>query len=382
MKKILLLMTYVAFLVSCAFPNEVKVTVKNSTSMRRVNEMVEISDTKIATKLNLQKGERFVILNESNQQIPYQVAVNLCNLNDSLLIFQVSATPNSSSIYTIKKGIPEHFSSKTFGKFVPERKDDFAWENDRIAFRMYGPALKSENPSNGVDVWLKKTDSLIVGKFYHDDLNLGIPYHIDHGQGLDCYKVDHTLGAGGVAPYTDDTLWIGNQYDHWKIIENGPLRTTFELEYDSIKVENDWIKENLIISIDAGSQLNKGIVSYSGTLPDSMQLGVGLFLHDEAGTSYSNVKEGVIGYGETATSDAGIPEGRDFVGVVIPNGAMQSAKTTDGHLLAICKYNGTEFTYYFGAGWNQWGFENDKVWFNYLLKYSQKLEKPLKVSIK
>ena len=35
---------------------------------------------------------------------------------------------------------------KVYGRHVPERKDDFAWENEYAAFRMYGPALKPENP--------------------------------------------------------------------------------------------------------------------------------------------------------------------------------------------------------------------------------------------
>ena len=52
---------------------------------------------------------------------------------------------------------------KVFGRFVPERKDDFAWENEYAAFRMYGPALKPENPSNGVDLWLKTSPELVVG---------------------------------------------------------------------------------------------------------------------------------------------------------------------------------------------------------------------------
>lgn len=36
-------------------------------------------------------------------------------------------------------------TSSAFCRQVPERMDDFAWENDRGAFRMYGPALW-ENP--------------------------------------------------------------------------------------------------------------------------------------------------------------------------------------------------------------------------------------------
>jgi hypothetical protein len=39
------------------------------------------------------------------------------------------------------------------------------------------------------------------------------------------------------------------------------------------------------------------------------------------------------------------------------------------------------FTYYFGAGWNQWGFANDQVWFDYLRDFSLKLQQPLKVVV-
>ena len=51
---------------------------------------------------------------------------------------------------------------KVYGRFVPERKDDFAWENEYAAFRMYGPALRPENPSNGVDLWLKARAELVI----------------------------------------------------------------------------------------------------------------------------------------------------------------------------------------------------------------------------
>ncbi|MBQ5379604.1 MAG: DUF4861 family protein, partial [Paludibacteraceae bacterium] len=63
--------------------------------------------------------------------------------------------------------------AKVYGRYVPERKDDFAWENEYAAFRMYGPALKSENPSNGVDLWLKASPELVVDSFYYREHVLG-----------------------------------------------------------------------------------------------------------------------------------------------------------------------------------------------------------------
>ena len=110
------------------------------------------------------------------------------------------------------KGTPKPIVPKTFARFVPERKDDFAWENDMAAYRVYGPALADENPSNGIDLWLKKTEELVVDSFYKADLQYGKSYHDDHGQGVDCYKVDHTLGAGGVAPYVNGELLIRQSF--------------------------------------------------------------------------------------------------------------------------------------------------------------------------
>jgi hypothetical protein len=46
---------------------------------------------------------------------------------------------------------------KAYGRFVRERRDDFAWENDRVAHRMYGAALETwaQEPltSSAVDAW-------------------------------------------------------------------------------------------------------------------------------------------------------------------------------------------------------------------------------------
>ena len=125
-------------------------------------------------------------------------------------------------------------AAKVYGRYVPERKDDFAWENEYAAFRMYGPALRPENPSNGVDLWLKASPELVVDSFYYREHVLGLPYHINYGKGLDCYKVGHTCGAGGLVVIADDQTWIGGAYDRWEIIEQTPDKFVFRLEYDRL----------------------------------------------------------------------------------------------------------------------------------------------------
>ena len=116
----------------------------------------------------------------------------------------------------------EAVQPKVFGRYVPERKDDFAWENEYAAFRMYGPALRPENPSNGVDLWLKASPELIVDSFYYREHVLGLPYHINYGKGLDCYKVGHTCGCGGSVVLADNKTYVGGPYDRWEIVEQSP----------------------------------------------------------------------------------------------------------------------------------------------------------------
>ena len=131
---------------------------------------------------------------------------------------------------------PKEQQPKVYGRYVPERKDDFAWENEYAAFRMYGPALLPENPSNGIDLWLKNSPALVIDTMYGRELKDHRPYHINYDGNLDCYKVAHTCGAGGLVVLTADgegtngegyRTWIGGPYDRWEILEQKPDRFVF-----------------------------------------------------------------------------------------------------------------------------------------------------------
>jgi hypothetical protein len=64
--------------------------------------------------------------------------------------------------------LPKVFMSPTpraFARFVPERKDDFAWENDLVAFRTSGPALRPGPENSGIDCWFERVPDPIVDKW-------------------------------------------------------------------------------------------------------------------------------------------------------------------------------------------------------------------------
>lgn len=94
---------------------------------------------------------------------------------------------------------------------------DFAWENDKVAFRTYGPAcqklFEDGKPggliSSGIDCWLKRVDYPIIDKWYKKN-EAGGSYHVDDGEGLDNYHVGTTRGCGGTAIIEDGKLVVDN----------------------------------------------------------------------------------------------------------------------------------------------------------------------------
>ena len=81
------------------------------------------------------------IIYKTKKQIPFQLEHRGLSAVQNLLV-QVNVKAKSSITLLIQKGKPETFVTKTYARFVPERKDDFAWENDKIAFRTYGKAIE------------------------------------------------------------------------------------------------------------------------------------------------------------------------------------------------------------------------------------------------
>jgi len=389
MKRIGIFVTALLIVVSGVFAQKL-VVISNNSNLNRKGEIV---DVKASCKKSYIITTSVVLKNERNEEVPYQLIYN-DKKEIQGLIFQADVKAKSIAKYTITEGKPALVASKTFARFVPERKDDFAWENDLAAYRMYGPALANENPSNGVDFWAKNTDMLIVDEFYAG-LKEGLSYHKDRGHGLDFYKVAHTLGCGGIAPYTFDSLWIGNHFNSYKVIENGPLRSVFTLTYDSVKVENEFYKETITITTCAGSPLNKATVSYTGKTK-KMQLATGIVLHDynkgllsqsftklfaDNSKKVQTGSSGVLCYAEEAISEYNEPSGRNYVGVFNPIATEIIKK--NGHAFLLSDYIvGTSFTYYFGGGWSNWKFPTDADWLKAVTEFSVKAGNPLKVNLK
>jgi len=251
-----------------------------------------------------------------------------------------------------------------FGRFAPDRRDDFAWENEFAAYRMYGPELaKIENPSNGVDIFMKNTPAFVIDTFFYYYNKEERPYHVQHGYGFDGYKVAHTPGMGGFVVVADSTVFVGGHYDTWEILEQTNDRLRFHLHYDSLYVAGDVLQEDIYITCQSGNVLNKAEVVLSGNTTHTIQAGTGLWLHDSIGTLA--MANNLITYTETAMSDPGAVRlnakwygitdlGETHEAVYMPTATSCAQWPNHIAVLAQPYQLGDTITYYFGGCWSGW----------------------------
>lgn len=385
MKKILYTLFAALFLASCAGDKKVTVTVENPSDFERLTDMVEVPVKDIEAKISLGENQAYVVKGKNGNVVTSQIT------SDGKLIFQAAVGAGETTTFAIEAGQSQEYKAQTFGRFIQERKDDFAWENDRVAFRIYGPALiETDGPSNGIDLWFKRTPDMIIDKWYKNDLAGGESYHDDHGEGLDDYKVGRTLGGGAMAPYVDGKLWLNENYASQEVIDNGPLRTTFKLTYKNVDVNGKSLSENRTFSIDAGSQLTKVTQEY-GTTQD-MKVAAGIVKRESGDSIIVAADKDYLLYLEPKTEKVeGIyialvfPQGFDemLVDTYKINNEKTKKENSYSHVLAVTTYKpDAPVTYYTGYGWNKYGFANKEEFEKYLQNFVKATKEPLNVSIK
>lgn len=362
-----------AFLISSAQQRVINISNPLPTSRE---EVIEIAWKNIATAYPKLDTSNFKVVDAaSKKEYAYQLEYNGNSEVQNLLV-QVQINSGGSIKLQLVKGEPKKNVSKTFCRFVPERKDDFAWENDRIAHRVYGKALEKtpKEMAYGVDVWVKRTDSLVINKRYQRG-----KYHQDAGDGLDYYHVGLTLGAGGIAPYINDTIWYAGTYSSWKILDNGPLRSTFQLQYDNWDVAGRNFKMIKTVSIDAGSQMTKTKVQFETDGLGAFPFVVGIIKRKEAGEMLLNEKEGLMAYWEPQHG----ADGTTGVACLLTNPINKMQVNSEQLLASVTAQKGNEIFYFHGAAWDKAGkITSAKSWFQYLQDFKKRLEHSLIIEIK
>ena len=154
MKRLVVIMA--ALLAACSGGRQVTVKVENGLSIPRENETVEVAWDSLQSRINGLTADNVVVINSQGDQIPSQV-IYAGDTIPQTLIFQTTVGADSTCQVTVTTGVRNAYKTRVFGRFVPERLDDYAWENNCAAFRLYGPALAASMVSSGIDYWAKST---------------------------------------------------------------------------------------------------------------------------------------------------------------------------------------------------------------------------------
>ena len=409
------------------------IVVNNPTSTPRT-ELISLSMNEVKAKLGNatpKKGETYIVKNKSGQQIGSQIT------HDGYLLIDASVRPHGSATYYVTIGKPYQQKVWTTGALYKIRKDDIAWENDRCAYRVYGPALqKTGECSFGTDVWVKNTPDTVVYERYVKDMNGNIKgdkidakvralqkqekseknkakaaalakqikalqaesnevdiltsFHLDHGNGLDPYRVGATLGLGAPSLMMGKNQVLPYCYKDYRILDNGPLRFTVELTYNPSTVgDMKNVVEHRIISLDKGSNFNKMTVWYDG-LTHATDFATGFPIHEEDTESKTFAKD-YVSYADP-TDNIEVNNSQVFVGVLFPEGIDNTYyqlfdKKHDGatgHALGLKRglKNQEKYSYYFGAAWSKYDVKSYAEWQIRIKEYLDALKTPLGVEVK
>jgi rhamnogalacturonyl hydrolase YesR len=297
------------------------------------------------------------------------------------LAFQVTLGPREVQTFRAQTGErpPLHASDyKVYGRFVRERHDDFAFESDRVAHRMYGPDLetwkKEPLTSSGIDIWAKRTRRLVINDWYLTD-----DYHRDNGEGADLYSVNKARGCGGLGVWQGGKLGVSRNFVNSRVLANGPIRLIFELEYAAYDTGAGKVAETKRVTVDAGRNLNRFESHFkveSGARPTAV--GIGIAKH-AGGTVALDKALGLLHSWEPYKGD----NGHVGCGIVASPETVDGSQDTELDTLLIESVPPTgPALYYAGFGWDKSGdFKDEAAWLGYAQGFARALRTPLRISL-
>ena len=318
-----------------------------------------------------------VKLSDSGKELPYQLEKRGNTAPENVLIWVPVEAKGEVSLSVTKQDTKPTFTTQTYARFVPERYDDFAWENNVLAFRMYGKALEGRpDDAQGTDVWAKRTEQLVIDKWYKTG-----DYHRDHGDGLDYYSVGQTLGAGEIAPYFDNKVQFTKHYRGYEILDNGPLRTTFKLSFEPEVINGQTLSSTKTISLDAGQHFNKVVVDLKNEQSNRTPVVVGLVRRGENDPQYDfNVSNSSLAYWEPDV------QGHGHIGtaLILPESQPTFVDSDNTQFLLSTEIQENKpLVYYNGVAWNKAGqITSAEEWKAFVEKQVEKINKLLTVRLK
>jgi len=328
-------------------------------------------------------GEIVVVDKANGRRLPSQTfksSAALASPDRFLVLVQVPSRGTLHAAFRSEAN-PPAIEPLVFGRQAAERKDDFAWENQLVAYRVYGPALQATGEiASGIDVWSKRVPNFVIDSFYKRDMegirtkNPALSYHKDNGQGLDSYEVGPSRGCGGTAVVSDGKLFASKNYSSLSVLSTGPIRFAFELSYAPWDANGTQVTETKRITLDAGSRLNRIESTYTFAGGKAIDVAAGLAVHKGAVTEQLE-HDRILSVWDTPQDPTA---GRIATGMVALD-THHSAFESGHELMVFPVKSGQTVHYAAGSGWSKADMPEQQAWDEYLKLYLLQQEHPLQL---
>jgi len=355
------------------------VSAVNKLQTARPSQTIELSSRDLAA-LGAKDLTTIHVKDAAGKEMLCQAVDTDGDYTPDIVIFQADFAPGETKSFTASVGSKWVYTReqfKAYGRFVRERFDDFVWENDRIAHRMYGKALETwvREPltSSTVDIWSKRTSRLVVNDWYMVD-----NYHTDTGEGADFYSAGPSRGCGGNGVWAEDKLWVSKNFVQSRVLANGPIRVMFELTYEPFRAGASQVAEVKRISLDAGQNLDR-FQSFYMPLGGARSLITGIGLKKAAG----EVKEFNAGRGWLVKWEAMAKAvGSQGLAIIVDPKTLTGQTEDSLNLLMLSKADAENVaSYWAGFCWDKAGqFADFAAWKDYVDRFAQGLSSPILVS--
>lgn len=382
--------------------DQLVVTVTHDLALARPAETITVPWSEVHKALPGALLQKIAVKDASGRVLPYQVTNVAPEARDPKregiaygdLVFQHDfAAGEKSAAFTVEKidTVAPVFPSKVSARYIPERLDDFAWENDRIGHRTYGPALAAPDEpktgkevlvASGIDVWCKRVTYPIVDRWYNKGHN---HYHEDQGEGMDMFQVGASRGCGGTGVWAGGKLHVSRNYKTWKVIANGPIRAIFELTYDAWDANGVKVAEKKRFTIDAGHNLDLIESTFTVAEGTASELTVAIGLNKNNADRGQDPKVEFTPNQEAgALTEWTIQKSNGAVGtaVVVPANFAGFAEDELNRLVLAKATPGQPVRYYAGACWDRSGqFASKAEWDAYVAAAAARAKSPVKVAL-
>jgi hypothetical protein len=379
--------------------DKLNVSVTHNLALARPAETITLAWSEVNQALPGAMIQRIAVKDSAGRVLAHQVTNIAPLIKDphkvgaayGELIFQYSfAAGEKKASFTVEKtdALAPVFASQASARYVQERLDDFAWENDKIAHRTYGSALgapaapgsgKEVLASSGIDIWFKRVPYPIVDRWYnkgHDH------YHVDQGEGMDMYNVGKSRGCGGTGVWDGATLYVSHNYAHWKVLANGPVRAIFELNYDSWDAGGTKVSEVKRFTVDAGHYLDQIDSTFTFAGPPQLSVAAGLNKTPTDKGQTPTVTRTVSDGGKWQVQWVDQTKNGAFGTAIVMPAASGFTEDALNHLVLANVAPGKALRYLAGAAWSRSGdITSAAQWQAYVDAAAQRLNDPVVVRI-